>query len=172
MSCDIHLYTEKKVKLIDGDEVWICCDYFTLNPYWYHYHNINLDDNKIISVFEHNSIYINQDYELFGRLAGVRDESVPLLDAPRGLPDNISNFVQSEAMQYESDGHSYSWFTAAELFKYDKKHKSKSFHRFVKLVKKKMKKEFNIWSFYSKSEKKHLIKEYANDFRIIFWFDN
>lgn len=163
MGCDIHLYCEKIVT-IKGKEFWWCCDIFTLNEGFDFY-----EDEKIL---KHHSIYSARDYELFGILAGVRNRSVKPIDKPRGLPDNISNYVRNCAYDWEGDAHSHSYFTAEELFAYDKKHPGTPLHLLVKKVKKTMRREFNIWKDYSKEEKKRLYAEYASKFRIVFWYDN
>ena len=164
MGCDIHLFCEKLVKNIRDKEFWWCCDDFTMN--------------ELYEVFEespqyyHHSIYNDRDYELFGILAGVRDQSVRMIHPPKGLPDDVSDYVKSEADDFGIDGHTHSWLTAEELFKYDKKYPGTPLHYLVKCVKKKMKEVFNIWDFYSKEDKKRILNEHANGFRIVFWFDN
>ena len=42
----------------------------------------------------------------------------------------------------------------------------------IEAVKKKMKEEFHIWDFLSEEEQEKRIADYAENFRIIFWFDN
>lgn len=42
----------------------------------------------------------------------------------------------------------------------------------IEAVKKKMKEEFYIWDFLSEEEQEDRINKFAEDFRIIFWFDN
>lgn len=163
MGCDIHMYCEKKIEFKDKS-FWICCDDFTLNPYY----EMGKDSNK----YDHRSIYNARNYSLFGRLAGVRDQSVPMIDTPRGLPNDVSDFVKSESDDWKLDAHSHSYFTVKELLEYDKKYHDKAFHYLIKLIKKRMKREFDIWDFFNKQEKNELIKSHSEEFRIVFWFDN
>jgi hypothetical protein len=61
-----------------------------------------------------------RDYGLFGWLAGVRNYSaVPVLAAPRGLPDDASREVRKEAEDWDGDGHTHSWLSARELLDFD-----------------------------------------------------
>ena len=65
---------------------------------WHHYNKLNLRRN----------------YELFGKMAGVRGGEVPIA-APRGLPPDISVVTKLEADRYGTDGHTHSWLTIAEM---------------------------------------------------------
>ena len=164
MGCDIHLYCEKMVYSEKCGNFWWCCDYFTLNPFYKCY------ENEI--KYDHHSIWDERSYDAFGILANVRNSGHEIvLDEPRGLPKDVSDFVKTEADSWMPDGHSHSWFTAKELFAYDRKYPKSAIKKLVKKVKKKMCEEFPIWDFYSKAEKKELLEYYADDFRIVFWFD-
>lgn len=167
MSCSIHLYCEKKIQR-DGKDVWWCCDTFSMNPYY------GLD--VLEEEYEHNSICRVCDYDLFGLLAGVRNTEYPPIVEPRGLPDDLSNYVRFKAIEQEGDAHTHSYITAAELFDYVKKHPNNFPYTLVrwlvKKIKKMMKTEFDIFSFYSKIEQKKMLKDHADAFRIVFWFDN
>lgn len=52
-----------------------------------------------------------RNYRFFAALAGVRGEG----PEPRGLPPDVSDYVQHEVDEYGSDGHSHSWMTAQEF---------------------------------------------------------
>ncbi len=54
-----------------------------------------------------------RNYQLFGRLAGVRDPDVEPISEPRGLPEDLSEAVRI-AQENESD-HSHSWLFVEEL---------------------------------------------------------
>lgn len=65
-------------------------------------------------------VFNSRNYSLFGFLANIRNYSkVPPLDKPRGLPQDVSSEVLSEAEKIGSDGHSYSYLTLNELNKVD-----------------------------------------------------
>ena len=42
-----------------------------------------------------------------------------IIDEPRGLPNDVSSEVKSQAESWDGDGHSHSWFTLAELESFD-----------------------------------------------------
>lgn len=76
-----------------------------------------------------NWIYDGRNYGLFAILANVRngygfagvdtgDGFVPI-KMPKGLPTNVSFFVEEEARRWGIDGHSHSYLTAKELSDYD-----------------------------------------------------
>lgn len=54
---------------------------------------------------------VSRNYELFARLAGVRGEGPP----PKGLPDDVSEFVEAEYEGWGHDAHSVSWYSADEF---------------------------------------------------------
>lgn len=56
----------------------------------------------------------NRDYWFFGLLAGVRTEW-PFGFQTKGSPDDASEQVSNLLQSWESDGHSHSWLTRAEL---------------------------------------------------------
>ncbi|TDQ79534.1 hypothetical protein [Sphingobacterium yanglingense] len=106
MGCDIHIYVEYKTRIKDS---WNIGDYFIKTE--------NFDSKN---GFERIEIHGNRDYSLFTTLAGVRDYSgrvVPVAE-PKGLPSDLSAFVKSEAISYDSDGHTHSWLTLKELKQY------------------------------------------------------
>jgi len=56
-----------------------------------------------------------RDYQFFGYLAGVRDEDIEPLVAPKGLPEDISETTQF-IVDYETpDLHTPTWFDANEI---------------------------------------------------------
>jgi|688.fasta_scaffold656606_2 hypothetical protein len=108
MGCDIHLFSEKK-KTVNGIEKWVNADYWKINPYF--------GDDDYEPELELVSIYRNRNYALFNILAEVRGNG-PSISQPRGLPDDVSDIVKKESDRWDSDGHSHSYFTLAELKKY------------------------------------------------------
>ena len=113
---------------------------------------------------------VDRWYQLFGKLAGVRDESQKPIAPVRGLPKDVSFTTKFDSDHWGIDGHTRSWITSKE---------------FVKLWKwiEKEKGRFNLelyeeWDFlfgngfgdfyeYPESYPKDL-----EDFRLVFWFDN
>lgn len=211
MGCDIHLYTERKYNRDNQKPIWICCDHFKLNPSYILYPEEGYEHE-----WEIEEIYNGRNYSLFAALADVRnyDNIIPLA-TPRDLPDDVSRKVYEESMKWGSDGHSHSWFTARELFEYQKTHPTtrhegmlepcilKAFDEegkiptewcqwtnikgaerrswetpgspidpLVKAVKKRMAEEFWIWDFLDEEKKEEAYLEHADEFRIVFWFDN
>lgn len=78
MGCDIHAY-------IDFDDF------------------VMQDGKFFVSCFA--SLHLRRDYNLFGLMAGVRDEKVKLFD-PRGLPENLSCTTKHNNQLYVSDKNS------------------------------------------------------------------
>jgi hypothetical protein len=110
MGADIHLFSEKK-KSINGEEKWVNCDYWMINPHF--------GEDEHEPELEVVSLYSNRNYDLFGILADVRGGG-PSICGPKGLPDDVSPIVKKESERWEDDGHSHSYFTLAELKEYYK----------------------------------------------------
>ena len=107
MGCDIHMYVERKV----GGKWWNA-DYFVPNPSW------KPDEwgRAPIPKYHHVKIYGNRNYALFATLANVRNYgNTDYISEPKGLPDDVTEFVKSEWETWEFDGHSCSWLTLREL---------------------------------------------------------
>jgi hypothetical protein len=119
MGCDIHMYIEKregehwrfvtrtdlgipdKPDREDDDEGWD--GYFDAMKRWRE--ETGLDWNV-------------RNYRTFQLLANVRNwpiQSVPPISKPRGVPDDASPEYRAEVEYWDSDGHSHSYFTIAEL---------------------------------------------------------
>lgn len=97
MGCDIHMYAE-----VRREKEWA----------------------KVGSVFKStwsdeektDHPYNGRNYELFAFLAGVRNRfDVEPIAEPRGYPEGISVEVKKELDDWDSDGHSASWFSLKEL---------------------------------------------------------
>lgn len=108
MGCDIHTMLE--VRLPDG--TWEC-----LTPF-----ETEEDDGETYSypVWDKQP-YRGRNYQLFTILAGVRDYSsgVEPISEPRGVPEDASQVYKDHVNQWDSDGHSHSYFTLQELFGVD-----------------------------------------------------
>ena len=146
MGCDIHIYPEKYVdgKWITAEPFvpsewwwdWIIDD-LVENSSDDNYDALvskfeNMDKDEAIEKYGDNSRFIwsgpwDEDYKLHSRnyywfaiLANVRNyNDLTPIDDPRGLPADISEEVRKMADQWESDGHSHSWFTLRELLEYN-----------------------------------------------------
>ena len=101
MGCDIHAYAE--IRGSDGTWQYAGDNAFPGNEYD---KNCPFDGAR--------------DYRMFGFLADVRNYShSPVIAEPRGVPDDASVKVRAEHDWWESDAHSASWLTLAELLAYD-----------------------------------------------------
>ena len=115
---------------------------------------------------------IGRDYELFTRMAGVREaEGIEPIAGPRGLPKDITFTTRFDKKHWGEDYHSHSWLSCRELAAlvrwYDERHTGNSWicweirglgYLFG-----------NGWDFHECPE--NYPKE-LQDARIIFWFDN
>lgn len=113
MGCDIHLYAEKRV-----NGVWVTADEWREVPKWEEAHMERI-----------NSFYGDRNYDLFAILADVRNGHgfagvktgegfVPISD-PRGIPEDCSPEYRREVESWGGDGHSHSWVTLEDIFRYD-----------------------------------------------------
>jgi hypothetical protein len=66
-----------------------------------------------------NELFGARNYDVFGFLANVRNIcAVPAIAAPRGLPDDVSDFVRN-AYKPAHQEHTPSWLLASELLNFD-----------------------------------------------------
>lgn len=109
MGCDIHLFVEKKV-----NGKWESADKWSKDE------DGEERGMELRTVDYDDKFYRGRNYELFAILADVRNDSeiVPI-KKPRGVPKNISPEVKDEINKWKGDGHSHSYFTIAELLKFD-----------------------------------------------------
>lgn len=104
MGCDIHDYVEVYE-----------------NGHWRKLGKVFIDRfekeyNKKEVLSEHP--YDNRNYALFGLLAGVRNQTIPSIMVPRGVPEDASDEYLKIVEDYGCDGHSHSHFTLQELLDY------------------------------------------------------
>ena len=65
-------------------------------------------------LYSHPSV--KQDYELFAKMAGVRNYTeIKPISLPKGLPEDISYVVRRASEDWGSDGHSHSWLCSDEI---------------------------------------------------------
>lgn len=100
MGCDIHIYVEKKVK-----GKWLAADKWKNEEAYY--------------TMEGREIFEGRNYSLFGVLAGVRRDDVPLISKPRGFPKDASKEVEGCYTQWEGDGHSTTWLSLEDIQNFD-----------------------------------------------------
>lgn len=114
MGCDIHFYVEHLDE--DGD--------------WRLAHKPEVKYAGKEYQYEANYYgYDGRNYDLFAVLADVRNgvgfagvvtgQKLPIIDDPRGLPDDVTQVVAEESEEWGIDGHSHSWFTLRELKEFD-----------------------------------------------------
>jgi len=138
MGCDIHAYLE--VKNNNGD--WL---------------------------FINEPEKINQrNYRLFATLAGVRNSfGIDPISNPRGIPEDVTDYVKGEFDTWEGDGHNHSYLTAKELleFDYDKRFELEDGkYSYRDLI--------DSYSDYFKFLKDLKYFDKPEDVRLVFWFDN
>jgi hypothetical protein len=111
MGTDIHLFVERRV---NGE--WLSVDKWT-------------EEDGYPYVAWNDGFYKGCNYDLFAILADVRNgygfagcdtgDCFNPIDAPRGLPDDVSPKVEANSDHWGIDGHSHSWFTLKELLNFD-----------------------------------------------------
>lgn len=101
MGCDIHMYLEHRKR-----GAWQAVR-ATDRP-----GEKRSDDGLLIPYWDRN-------YSLFGILAGVRDDTAPMIAEPKGFPDDASRLIRSEFKEWGVDAHTPSWLTAAEIMAFD-----------------------------------------------------
>jgi len=123
MGCDIHLFTERK-RSINNKEKWVNIDHLKLNPYF------RVDDFE--PQFEVIPLYDDRNYNLFAMLANVRNyHNNNIIAAPKGFPDDCSDFVNGEKARWGEDGHSHSYFTLKELKEFRNNNKITNYAGFM-----------------------------------------
>ena len=175
MGCDIHSFAEKRNKQTNlwekvGDEFSL--DEFDRNFY---------KKDKTDSPFKWRS------YSIFAFLAGVRnyDCCVPISE-PKGLPEDVSDYVRKKYEYWDEDAHSASYLTAKELLEFDYeqsfwnrrvgKQLAPNFYHGACLAEEgegeivTYRDNLGEWFFKHLEELKSLGD--PEDVRIVFWFDN
>jgi hypothetical protein len=129
MGCDIHSYAE-----IKKDNKWEKLGNVFPNEY---YRKEEEGDGNEWNVPFVDHPYNSRCYNLFAILADVRNgrgfAGIPTGDGftpisePKGLPDDVTPEVREESDEWDSDGHSHSWFTLKELQDYNWMQTTKSY---------------------------------------------
>lgn len=105
MGCDIHMYTEKRIK-----GKWECVD------------PVENDEGELKVPFG-KRVYQGRSPLLFTLLANVNnnddDGYVTPISEPKGLPKDVSDIVKKMSDQWDDyEGHSHSYYTLKELLEY------------------------------------------------------
>lgn len=58
---------------------------------------------------------LGRDYELFGKMAGVRGEETSMFGGPKGWSSDASIVSNTHYKQWEGDAHTPSWLSADEM---------------------------------------------------------
>lgn len=164
MGCDIHVCVEYK-RSSEGH--WQSGDYFHMtNP---------LDPNEKPYRVD---VYSDRCYSLFGVLADVRNRGYKPIDTPRGLPDDVTDYVKSEYEWWGTDAHSASFFTLRELKEWDERHKptdefgGRVLEPLLDRLIRRADELGVVYDFEWKNTIKRHVYDDAERIRIVFWFDN
>lgn len=142
MGCDIHCHVEIK---IDGK--------------WEHY----------------NMPRVGRNYRLFALLADVRNyDGIEPISPVKGIPGDLSLLTRLDAEYWGTDGHSHSWLSVEEMKRLDLR-KEEALHPGMTWNAHGIEGVFgyldgNSWGgFVDYPEDR---RKYAEDYRLVFWFDN
>lgn len=144
MGCDIHMVVERRV----GDE-WVAWSIPAPHSRLY------VKEGELdFSV----PVALGRNYTRFAKLAGVRGEG----PEPRGIPEDASQSSRALIAHWGSDGHSHSWVgldEAARIFLGTEY------------------REFAPDSYPAKYPGSHYfnvdeLDDHADEYRLVFWFDN
>jgi hypothetical protein len=109
MGADIHMYVEKRMP--SGN--WVCVRNLNESIYSKGLGVVYKDRSTSAEGFVGFWQLRNRNYELFSALANVRgDGNGP---EPKGLPQDVSEYVEVEFQGWGVDAHSASWYLADEF---------------------------------------------------------
>lgn len=148
MGCDIHLYIETK----NEDMSWgLFTDYIQITG-----EETRRTQEEYKAMYGYyESLYISRDYDLFSVLAGVRGDLEPI-DYPIGFPDDCSQDFLDVMKSWGSDAHSETHYTLDKLLEYfELPENAERFRYFSELL-------IQI----------RKLKKYAEDIRLLIFFDN
>jgi hypothetical protein len=120
MGCDIHTFIEKKPNTPAtgvSRQTWGSADFFEMNKYF----NPTDADEDAEPEFSRIEVCGSRNYNLFAILANVRNQDMPYICKPKGIPDDCSDYVEKQHEREIDDLHSASWFTLFELKEYRNK---------------------------------------------------
>jgi hypothetical protein len=146
MGCDIHVYTEEKI-----DDAWVNTGGIEDTSHY--------DEEGQYPQPCARSVGMDRDYWMFAFLAKVRGEYTFSFDA-KGLPEDVSIDVGNADKGWDSDGHTHSYLTKAEL---EEKRASLILEPTSPEISHTFKALKTVLALFSDSEYEQ---------RIVFWFDN
>lgn len=129
MGCDIHFYVERWTSSnnyggprdLSDDREQKLSEVLedTSKSRWVSADNWQIEDGEW-QIDWNDEYYGDRNYYIFGILADVRnDGGVEPIDYPKGIPDDASYGYLYKCEQWDSDGHSHSYFTLDELLNVD-----------------------------------------------------
>lgn len=172
MGCDIHMCVERRSDRYGGGKTeWVNGDYFSIkDPY----------DSECAPIRQ--DLYSDRNYALFAVLANVRNrgygEAYPYIDEPRGLPNDVTEYVKDEYEAWDMDAHSCSYFTLRELIDFHEAKRPTNdlgydiLEPLIERIKRRAHEFWIIYEFEWKYPYTDELKNKMDDIRIVFWFDN
>lgn len=110
---------------------------------------------------------IHRWYTLFGKMAGVRDESVVPIAEPRGLPKDATTITLFDSKNWGRDGHSHSWLSADEIENQLYPWFEDNMHGMDRYPE-----TFFGYLCGNGWDRENMLALGLEDFRFVFWFDN
>lgn len=169
MGADIHMYVERR--LPSGS--------------WVMVRDLNSGINaKGLHAYVQKEVHVlpqgywnltERNYTLFAALAGVRGDGPD----PKGLPEDVSEYVEYYSDRWDADGHSHSWEMAADFMDLYLGNKERHYNEEAPLN------EYTQTTL--KDGRKYAVAQFLmemcsvdselggfdpDDYRFVFWFDN
>lgn len=167
MGCDIHMHVEFKKSNWTNDIGWKCGDYFTI---------VDPTDPKCEP--EYVGLCENRNYDLFAVLADVRNYGdFKCISSPRGLPDDVTDYVEKAYEEWSFDAHSTSYLTMREIVEFHEAEKpTNMFGRYIlePLIERLVRRAdelYILYDFEAHDPTPSALRK-MEDIRIVFWFDN
>lgn len=171
MGCDIHMYVEFKRENWPKDAGWKCGDYFSI-----------VDPTNPQEEPVHIGLIEWRSYSLFAVLANVRnrycEDAYPYISMPKGLPNDVTEYVRREYESWGIDAHSCSYLTMREIITFNEREcpKNDFGQEILKpLIDRLIQRADELGVIYD-FEIDHPLKddvlERLENIRIVFWFDN
>ena len=167
MGCDIHMHVEFKSPKWTDDTRWKCGDYFTIT-----------DPTDPNCEPEYVGLYEHRNYDLFAVLAGVRSYGdFQCISSPKGLPDDVTEYVEKAHEEWGCDAHSTSYLTMREIVEFHEAEKpTNMFGHYIleELINRLIRRADELYILYDfevKDPTPSALRK-MEDIRIVFWFDN
>ena len=169
MGCDIHMYVEyKKDDHWSDKKGWLCGDYF---------HSIDPTDSRYKP--EHVGLLEYRSYSLFAVLADVRNgRGYPYISLPKGLPGDVTKYVEEEYDDWGFDAHSCSYLTMREIVEFHEKEEPKNefggyiLEPLIERLRQRADELYILYDFEMKRPFADEVLKKMENIRIVFWFDN